>query len=219
MDRDIYFDIINQDSYGIEILESAKKIEKCVDKIKILQNDYRKLDLDYKDVTSDIVKKMIDFCKDQNINICGITDRKTISPIIDIAKKINIQLSVEYHYIAPEKIDDDFMILDRERRPYFFDFEGIEDKLAYDGQFKELEISFFSMDAIESELDGSIIIMCNNSDNDKGLDGCLVDLELCRIVEYIKEIVCDFEKLIVEMDNGINILTQVRNIIKNDIVS
>lgn len=42
MDRDTYFDIINQDSYGIEILESAKKLRNVLIELKyfkmILEN-------------------------------------------------------------------------------------------------------------------------------------------------------------------------------------
>lgn len=215
IDRNKFYDIINGDSYGIEILEKVKEIEQHVKMIKSYQFIYKKLAyIDWTGLLDEKVKIINElYCNNFIQTNTNTKNQNIIEHINGLLKSVRKYLYVDYAYVAPERIDANFTVIDKNRNIYFMEFDELCTVIEMDGVDKLLPFELYRLDS-DINICSSIAICCNSENNTRGLEGCLIDLDMDEIVEFIKGIEYDFRVAVGELFPEINFLTQVLSILQ-----
>ena len=129
----------------------------------------------------------------------------------NLNSEIELLLVFDWAYIAPEKVNNTFFISTFDGEDYFLNCDGIEFEIPIDENGYSIEIEFYTLENPNNKLLGSFDIIYNPIDNTKGIDGCIVDIDLIEIVNKIRYIANIYEKYLIELDEKTTILDDLNS--------
>lgn len=207
LDRKEIYQWINSDPYGKEMISLAERIETFSYELKKVRDRFLKIpEVNFDLLSSKSINDLVNITRMKFPECLKLPSDMVLRYLDNLNSEIELLLVFDWAYIAPERVNNTYYISTFDGEDYFLNCDGIEFEIPMDGNGYSIEIEFYTLENPNNKFLGSFDIIYNPIDNTKGIDGCIVDIDLIEIVDKIRNIAEIYEKYLIELDEKINIL-------------